>query len=216
MSDTMNRILVAAGLAFVIGAAAWLEFFGVPAVYWLCVVIGIAMIGEFAYRLWAAPRAVMFNAQNLGIFTLFLGLLGVDFVSMMVLGRRPMLLLFVLCVICAADICAWLFGRIIGGDKMWERISEHKTWAGQIFGVIGGTAIAVIYGFVTMHVFAPQLIWIGISVSLLSQYGDLTASFVKRRLKIKDFSNVLGAHGGIIDRFDGWIYVLPIIWIILA
>ena len=76
--------------------------------------------------------------------------------------------------------------------------------------------VAVLYGYLTLRAFAPQLLWIGISVSLLSQYGDLTASFVKRRLKIKDFSHVLGAHGGIIDRMDGWIYVLPLIWMILA
>ncbi len=216
MSDTMNRILVAAGLAFVIGIAAWLEFLGIHGVYWLCIVVGLAMIGEIAYCLWHAPRAVMFSLKNLVLFGLFLALLGVDFVSLLTLGHRPMLLLFVLCVICAADVCAWLFGRIIGGDKLWERISEHKTWAGQIFGVIGGTAVAVLYGNLTMGVFAPQLLWIGISVSLLSQYGDLTASFVKRRLKIKDFSHVLGAHGGIIDRMDGWVYVLPLIWLILA
>ena len=158
----------------------------------------------------------MFNVKNLVLFGIFLGLLGVDFASLLTLGHRPMLLLFVLCVICAADVCAWLFGRIIGGDKLWERISEHKTWAGQIFGVIGGTAVAVLYGYLTLRAFAPQLLWIGISVSLLSQYGDLTASFVKRRLKIKDFSHVLGAHGGIIDRTDGGIYVLPLIWMILA
>ena len=216
MSEVLNRIWVAAGLALVVVVAAWLEFLGIHAVYWLCIIIGLAMVGEFAYCLWTAPRAVMFNAKNIVLFALFLGLLGVDFVSLLTLGHRPMLLLFVLCVICAADICAWLFGRMIGGDKMWERISEHKTWAGQIFGVIGGTAVAVLYGYLTMHVFAPQLLWIGISVSLLSQYGDLTASFIKRRLKIKDFSRVLGAHGGIIDRTDGWIYVLPLIWMILA
>ena len=216
MSDTMNRILVAAVLAFVIGVAAWLEFLGIHGVYWLCIIVGLAMIGEFAYCLWRAPRAVMFSLKNLILFGLFLALLGLDFASLLTLGRRPMLLLFVLCVICAADICAWLFGRIIGGDKLWERISEHKTWAGQIFGVVGGTAVAVLYGYLTMGVFAPQLLWIGISVSLLSQYGDLTASFVKRKLKIKDFSHVLGAHGGIIDRMDGWVYVLPLIWLILA
>lgn len=216
MSETMNRVLVAAGLILVLGLAAFLESTGIRAVYLLCIIIGIAMLGEFLYRLWTAPRAVMFNPKNLALFGAFLGLLGIDFVSLLVLGRRPMLLLFILCVICAADICAWLFGRTIGGAKMWESVSEHKTWAGQIFGIIGGTAAAVLYGYLTMGVFAPQLLWIGISVSLLSQYGDLTASFIKRRLKIKDFSRMLGAHGGIIDRFDGWVYVLPLIWLILA
>ena len=131
MSDTMNRILVAAGLAFVIGVAAWLEFLGIHGVYWLCIIVGLAMIGEFAYCLWHAPRAVMFSLKNLVLFGLFLALLGIDFASLSTLGHRPMLLLFVLCVICVADICAWLFGRIIGGDKLWERISEHKRTFGN-------------------------------------------------------------------------------------
>jgi len=216
MSETKNRIMVSLGLVLAIGIAAWLEHFSVHAVRWLCIFVGLVMIGEFVRQLWLAPRGIMFSIRNLVLFGLFLGLLGLDFASLVVLGGRPMLLLFVFFVICAADICAWLFGRIIGGDKMWERISEHKTWAGQIFGVLGGTATAILYGFLTMGVFAPQLLWIGISVSLLSQYGDLTASFVKRRLGIKDFSHLLGAHGGMIDRFDGWVYVLPIIWLILA
>ena len=59
----------------------------------------------------------------------------------------------------------------------------------------------------------PQLMWIGISVALLSQYGDLTASWIKRKFGVKDFSNTLPGHGGLLDRFDGWIYVLPITWL---
>ena len=61
-----------------------------------------------------------------------------------------------------------------------------------------------------------QLLWIGISIALLSQYGDLTSSWVKRKLGIKDFGTILPGHGGLIDRFDGWIYVLPLVWLILA
>ena len=72
---------------------------------------------------------------------------------------------------------------------MWERISEHKTWAGQIFGVIGGTAAAIAYGHWVLGTFVSQLVWIGIGIALLSQYGDLTASFVKRKLKIIDYSH---------------------------
>ncbi len=216
MSETMNRVLVAFGL-IVIAVVAWLmERIGVPGIYYLCMVVGAGMILEFLSCLWHATRDVMFSGKNLAIFLGFLLLLGLDFISLMKIGHRPMMILMILVIVCAADICAWGFGRMISGDKMWEKISEHKTWAGQIFGIIGGTIAAIAYGHITMGHFVPQLLWIGISIALLSQYGDLTASFVKRKLKIKDFSNILGKHGGIIDRFDGWIYVLPIVWMVLA
>lgn len=216
MSDTLNRILVALAMLGVVLVAVFLEKFGVPGIYWLCILVSLAMILEFMVCLWRAPRNVMFNGKNVALFLGFLVLLGLDFVSMLTLGHRPMMLLMILVIICATDICAWFFGRQIGGDKMWERISEHKTWAGQIFGIIGGTVAAIAYGHMVLGMFVSQLFWIGIGIALLSQYGDLTASFVKRRLKIKDFSHVLGGHGGIIDRFDGWIYVLPIILAMLA
>lgn len=216
MSETINRVLVAFGLV-VVAVVAWLlERVGVPGIYYLCIIVGAGMILEFLSCMWRAPRDVMFSGKNLAIFLGFLLLLGLDFISLMKIGHRPMMILMILVIVCAADICAWGFGRMIGGDKMWEKISEHKTWAGQIFGIIGGTIAAIAYGHITMGHFVPQLLWIGISIALLSQYGDLTASFVKRKLKIKDFSNILGKHGGIIDRFDGWVYVLPIICMVLA
>ena len=158
----------------------------------------------------------MFNLRNVCVFLMFLALLVLDAVSFWHLGHRPMLVLLILLTVCAADIGAWFFGRTFGGDKLWEKISEHKTWTGQIFGILCGTAMSVIYGYIVLNGFVPQLLWIGISISLLSQYGDLTASFVKRRLGIKDFSNILAGHGGIIDRFDGWTYVLPLVWMLLT
>ena len=214
MSDTTNRIFIAVGLIIAV-AVLWLVF-GARGIYWVSIVVVAGMIIEFLRVMWRAPREVMFNGKNLGIFAGFLCLMGLDFASILTIGRRPMLLLMILVIVAAADVCAWLFGRIIGGDKMWEKISEHKTWAGQIAGIIGGTVFGVLYGRVVMGGFVPQMIWIGISIALLSQYGDLTASFVKRKIGIKDFSNILGKHGGIIDRFDGWIYVLPLIWMIVA
>lgn len=216
MSNTANRVLVALGIAAVFALAAFFEKIGWHGVLWLSILVVAAAIFEFVRCLWNAPRKVMFNKSNLIIFACFLAILILDFISVMTVGKRPMTMLLLLIIICSADICAWMFGHLIGGDKLWEKISANKTWAGQIFGVLGGTAAAIIYGNVVLGGFMPQLLWIGISISLMSQYGDLTASFVKRRLQIKDFSNVLRSHGGIMDRFDGWIYALPLIWIVLA
>ena len=216
MSETAKRIWVALAMTAIVLVVAWLERIGFSAVLWLCALVGAAMIVDFARCIWNAPRNVMFNLHNVLIFLLFFALLILDFISFWHLGNRPMLVLLILLTVAAADIGAWFFGRMLGGDKLWEKISEHKTWAGQIFGIICGTVVSVLYGQIVLNGFQPQLLWIGISISLLSQYGDLTASFVKRKLGIKDFSNLLAGHGGIIDRFDGWIYVLPLVWMLLT
>ncbi len=99
---------------------------------------------------------------------------------------------------------------------MWERVSANKTWTGQIAGVACGAVVALLFGPMMVGNFLPELAWVGIAVSLLSQYGDLTASWVKRKLEIKDFGTILPGHGGLLDRFDGWIYVLPIVWMMMA
>lgn len=216
MSETTKRILVACGIVGAIFIAWLFHHWGLHGFFLLSFLVFGGMVFEFLRCLWKAPRDVMFNTKNLIAFALFLVLLVVDLIAALQVSVRPSLLLMIFLVVCAADIGAWLFGHIIGGDKLWEKISEHKTWSGQIFGIICGTLIAIAYGYFTRGKFMPALVWIGISFSLLSQYGDLTASFIKRKLGIKDFSNVLSVHGGILDRFDGWIYILPLVWMIIA
>ena len=206
--NTTLRILAGAIMALVAGAAAVLEYFGFPAVRVLGIIIVLMMIVEMIL--------CMKNTKQSGLANwLFLGWLFVMLGAINAVGTRPQIVLQLLLIICAADIGAWLFGRMLGGDKMWERISANKTWAGQIAGIICGTAIYVAYGLLRGVPFgsAIGMIWTGISVALLSQYGDLTASWIKRKMGIKDFGNILPGHGGMLDRFDGWIYALPLVWL---
>lgn len=213
MSNTTQRIIVGVGMAFVAALAALGEYFHLPAVRILGLVIVSAMIVEYILCLMRAPRDTVM--ANLIPFIGFMGLLVAMLAAINVVGTRPWIVLLMLMIICSADIGAWLFGRLIGGDKMWERLSSGKTWSGQIAGIICGTFAGVMYGLLGTDTFMPQLMWIGISVSLLSQYGDLTASWIKRKLGIKDFGTILPGHGGVLDRFDGWIYVLPLIWLVM-
>ncbi len=213
MSNTKQRIIVGIAMAGALGIIALLQYWGVPAVKYFGILIALAMIVEYIICLRKADRAVLRN--NGGSFIGFFLLLCLMVPAAFVVGTRPWIMLLLLMVICAADIGAWFFGRLIGGDKMWERLSAQKTWAGQIAGILCGTAAGVLYGLLGTDTFMPQLMWIGISVSLMSQYGDLTASWIKRKLGIKDFGTILPGHGGILDRFDGWIYALPIVWLVM-
>ena len=213
MSNTKQRIIVATVmcvLAILIGIA---QYFGFPAVQYAGVAVVMAMIVEFLLRVRRTDSDI--RKQNKWIFAGFTLWLLIMMAAIYFVGTRPWIVFLLLLIICGADIGAWFFGRLIGGDKMWERISAAKTWSGQIAGIICGTVAGVMYGLIGADIFLPQLMWIGISVSLLSQYGDLTASWIKRKMNIKDFGTILPGHGGVLDRFDGWIYALPLVWLIM-
>ena len=213
MSNTMQRIIVGLIMVLIACGVAVGESFGYPIVRYLGLLLVLGMIIEMGMCLYRAPRDVV--RKNAIPFGGFLVWLFVMLAAINVVGARPWIVLLLLLIISCADIGAWLFGRLIGGDKMWERLSAGKTWSGQIAGLICGTLASVMYGMLGADTFMPQLMWIGISISLLSQYGDLTASWIKRKLGIKDFGNILPGHGGILDRFDGWIYALPLIWLVM-
>lgn len=213
MSNTAKRIIVGAIMALIVAFAAIGEYFGIPAVRYLSIVVAIGMIAETIICVVRTPRDVL--KKNWISFGAFLLWLCVMLAAANSVGARPWIMLLLLLIICCADIGAWFFGRMIGGDKMWERLSANKTWAGQIAGILCGTFASIMYGLLGADVFMPQLMWIGISISLLSQYGDLTASWIKRKMGLKDFGRILPGHGGLLDRFDGWIYALPLIWFVL-
>ncbi len=213
MSNTAKRIIVGAIMALIVAFAAIGEYFGIPAVRYLSIVVVIGMIAEMIICVVRTPHDVL--KKNWISFGAFLLWLCVMLAAANSVGARPWIMLLLLLIICCADIGAWFFGRMIGGDKMWERLSANKTWAGQIAGILCGTFASIMYGLLGADVFMPQLMWIGISISLLSQYGDLTASWIKRKMGLKDFGRILPGHGGLLDRFDGWIYALPLIWFVL-
>lgn len=115
------------------------------------------------------------------------------------------LVVWVLAVVIATDIFAYLAGRTIGGRKLAPRISPGKTWAG----LAGGAISALIVGWLVAHLFALPG-WLGLSgglMAVLAQTGDLFESWLKRRAGVKDSGSLLPGHGGVMDRVDG---LLPV------
>ena len=113
-------------------------------------------------------------------------------------------LLFFLCfAVWAADIFAYAVGRTIGGPKLMPRVSPKKTWSG----FLGGSAGAVIIGaIVASYLFEGSVILfagLALVTALAAQVGDLLESHIKRLFNVKDSSNLIPGHGGILDRVDG-------------
>jgi phosphatidate cytidylyltransferase len=113
------------------------------------------------------------------------------------------------------DTFAYFSGMLLGKHKLIERVSPKKTIEGAIGGIIGSVIITLIFG----YYFAREMIFIlGIISffgSMLSQLGDLIASRIKRITQVKDFGYVLPGHGGILDRFDSILVIIPFVYYFL-
>lgn len=111
--------------------------------------------------------------------------------------------LFVLLVVWATDIAAYLVGRLVGGPRLAPRISPGKTWSGAA----GGLAGAVLAGWLVAPGLSSVLVAAGLSV--VAQAGDLMESGIKRRFGVKDFGKLIPGHGGLLDRLDGVLTAAP-------
>lgn len=119
-----------------------------------------------------------------------------------------------------SDTCAYLIGRKFGKHKFTE-ISPNKSIEGSVAGVVGALVIGLIYTVIMNNVFALSINYFAITAILLvlaiiGQIGDLAASAIKRYCKIKDFSEIIPGHGGMLDRFDSVIFVIPFAYILLT
>jgi phosphatidate cytidylyltransferase len=113
-------------------------------------------------------------------------------------------LMFVLLVVWVTDIGGYFAGRLVGGPKLWRRISPKKTWAGAIGGFAASLGVAggfVAFGFGK----TVPILLLGAILSVVSQLGDLFESAVKRRFGVKDSSHIIPGHGGLMDRLDGFV-----------
>lgn len=108
--------------------------------------------------------------------------------------------LWLLAVIVVCDIMGYFAGRILGGPKFWPKFSPKKTWSGTVAGWIG--AFAVGFGFWWNGYGSMAILWISPLVAFAGQLGDIAESAIKRRSGVKDSSNLIPGHGGVLDRFD--------------
>jgi phosphatidate cytidylyltransferase len=113
-------------------------------------------------------------------------------------------LILVLLVVWVTDIGGYFAGRNIGGPKLWPRVSPNKTWAGAVGGFAASLMVAA--GFAAFGVGRPlPMLVLGAVLSVASQFGDLFESAVKRRFGVKDSSQLIPGHGGLLDRLDGFV-----------
>ncbi len=163
--------------------------------------------------------------------TIILALLvAVNHIEMFTNGKidsfAPLLTTFVVSPL--ADVFAYTVGSIVKGKKLCPAISPNKTVSGAIGGLIGGTLGGIIAYFVPwllgakVHYFSnigfDLLLFggLGFVCSVLTEFGDLVESAIKRKLGIKDMGNILPGHGGMMDRIDGLLFASPLMVIVFC
>jgi phosphatidate cytidylyltransferase len=151
-----------------------------------------------------------------GVFGLLVGavvLLPTWLAMVQLRAMDPAVLLAAFAVVWVADIAAYFAGRRFGKKKLAPNISPGKTWEGAY----GATAGVMIYGLVLGHLYLadrvslPLWLVVLLVVTAISIIGDLFESLLKRKAGIKDSSNILPGHGGVLDRIDSLTSTLPLL-----
>lgn len=121
-------------------------------------------------------------------------------------------IIFALVIVWSTDSGAYFVGRKLGKHKLWPEISPKKTIEGFVGGIIIAVIATVIFQyFAQLNVNYMLLLVVAIVASVVGQLGDLVESAIKRHYGVKDSGNILPGHGGILDRFDSLIFVLPLL-----
>ena len=131
-------------------------------------------------------------------------------------GYVPMRVIGILFLNWMNDTFAYLTGSMIGKTPLAPRISPKKTWEGTLGGIF--FTILLAWGIARLSPVFSTAEWLVIAacVSVFGTMGDLVESMLKRSVGVKDSGNILPGHGGILDRFDSFIFLLPFVWLALT
>jgi phosphatidate cytidylyltransferase len=131
--------------------------------------------------------------------------------------RGNVWIFYLLSVIFLCDTGAFYFGRFFGKHKLYPSVSPGKTWEGAIGGFLCGFIPAFAFPhFVSLYKLNLRILAFTLGISIFCQIGDLAESMLKRSYGVKDSGNILPGHGGLLDRIDGLLFSIPILYIFLT
>jgi phosphatidate cytidylyltransferase len=186
-------------------------------------VVGLILAQSMPYWMIDRPSAMIYGYSLFGsvvvlshskkiMVALFVGLLSLCLGYASLLLSQPsghIMLVALAAVIAACDSAAYFIGRRIGGPKLWQQVSPNKTISGSIGGLVAATALTFVLADLFGFSDERDALIAGLCFGVLAQTGDLLESAIKRLLNKKDSGSILLGHGGMLDRFDGYIFVIP-------
>jgi phosphatidate cytidylyltransferase len=205
---SFEAIISYLGVALLVLPDSWLTFLPSVATRWFGFYILVLLL-----LLHTVIRKQRFTFDDAGVLTLAMLYIGMGFHFF--IGARDInlqTLLYGMFIVWITDSGAYLIGRKIGKNKLAPKISPNKTWEGSIGGTLAAVVILAIY----CHFFPVVNGWLTMIVvtlvlSIFGQFGDLIESSLKRYYGVKDSGKILPGHGGILDRFDSMLVVMPML-----
>lgn len=123
-------------------------------------------------------------------------------------------LLWILLTVFASDTGAFYAGNIFGRHKLYEELSPGKTWEGGLGGIFSAIFLGFI-GCMWLPLSLERVLLLAVVIAISGQMGDLFESALKRHAQCKDSGHFLPGHGGLLDRIDGLLFVLPVVYYLL-
>lgn len=173
------------------------------------VILALAFWASAMVFLLRYNRDVTASYRHAAIFLAGLFYIPMNFHFLLSYDRLELLLVLGAAVI--SDTAAFYVGTWLGKKKIWPRISPKKSWAGSMGGLTACTAATFAWGFAFG---LPEVVWwkwllLGAALNMAAQFGDFFESALKRSLDIKDSGIILPGHGGLLDRVDSLLLVIP-------
>ncbi|MCO4850794.1 phosphatidate cytidylyltransferase [Bacillus vallismortis] len=162
-----------------------------------------------------------FTFDEVGFITLaaiYIGMCFHYFIEIRNLDQYGLIYIFYACVVIwSTDSGAYFVGKTLGKRKLWPEISPNKTVEGFAGGIVISLVLATIFQLVVhLPISYIYLLLITLFLSIFGQLGDLVESALKRHYDVKDSGRILPGHGGILDRFDSFLFVMPFLYFLLA
>lgn len=180
--------------AFATVMATLLALIGHPVLGLLLLVAAMLVILPIAYGSGAAMSAA-------GVF--YIGLPALSLVWIRTDEPHGKVAIFIILIaVWATDTGAFLFGRSIGGPRLWPSISPNKTWAGLIGGILTAALVTMLAALVVNGASVERFGVLGAGLGMAAHVGDLSESALKRHYGVKDASRLIPGHGGFMDRLD--------------
>ena len=176
----------------------------------------VGVIGLFVLMVYFPQKLTFLKLCTLSIASLYVGI-GYHYLIMTRDLGLP-ILLYIMGIIWVNDSCAYITGIKWGKNKLAPKISPNKTIEGALGGIGGALVFTCLLEYIAFKgsLSFLQAILLTVILSLCGQFGDLIESSIKRHFSVKDSGNLLPGHGGLLDRFDSMLVVLPVFHYFLA
>lgn len=212
---------------------SWISYLGCLAIFFMGgvipeeykimlikIILPLGLISAFVYIIIGKLKRTVLDVAITVFSLLYIPFMFSFLKQILVMPSGRFYILYVLCGAFVSDTFAFLVGSKIGKTKLAPDISPNKTVEGSVGGICG-----VIIAFTILTLIGRKMLFINMNIvywilvalaaSVAGQFGDLTASAIKRFCKIKDFGNIMPGHGGVLDRFDSLMFVAPIVYIFI-